>query len=220
MTHPMTLELAIEELAEEIGTLQEKGEHSEEAVLTGSKVAEPGPVLEQMIARGLVRRQGGTVALTPSGESMFRAVIRRHRLAEVLLSQVLQVGEHSAGEAACQFEHMLSQDVTDSICTFLGHPPTCPHGKPIPRGDCCASFRRRVTPLVRPVDELPPGAEGRIVFIDQAVQRRFDRLATLGIVPGTTVRLVQRQPSVVLEAGATTVALDEPVARGIYVRPA
>jgi DtxR family Mn-dependent transcriptional regulator len=218
MTHPMTPELALEELAEEIGTLAERDETSEEVILGGSKLPDPGPVLEEMQGRGLVRCQDGTVELTVSGESLFRAVIRRHRLAEVLLGQVFQVAEPSAGDAACQFEHMLSQDVTDSICTFLGHPPTCPHGKAIPRGDCCASFRREITPLVRPVIDLPLGSEGTIVFIQNA--RGLDGLATLGILPGTRVRLVQRHPSVVLEAGETTVALDREVTAGIYVRPA
>jgi len=158
------------------------------------------------------------VELTLPGEAIFRAVIRRHRLAEVLLKQILQVSEPHASDTACQFEHMLSEDVTDSICTFLGHPPTCPHGKTIPRGDCCASFRREVSPLVRPVDDLPLGGEGYIVFIQHS--QRLDRLATLGIMPGTRVRLVQRQPSVVLQAGETTVALDREITSGIYVRPA
>jgi DtxR family Mn-dependent transcriptional regulator len=121
-------------------------------------------------------------------------------------------------DTACQFEHILSKDVTDSICTFLGHPPTCPHGKVIPRGDCCASFRREVTPLVRPLIDLPLGSEGTIVFIRNV--QGMDGLATLGLLPGTRVRLVQRQPSVVLEVGETTVALDREVSSGIYVRPA
>lgn len=219
MTHPMTLESAIEELAEEIGTLDERGEQREEVILGGSKVPGPGAVLDEMERRGVIRRTGGRVLLTPAGEALSRAVIRRHRLAEVLLSQVLQVDEPSAGDTACQFEHLLSEDVTDSICTFLGHPPTCPHGKSIPRGDCCAAFRREVSPLVRPVDALAPGAEGRIVFIENSGSGRLDRLFTLGILPGTTVRLVQRLPSVILQAGETTVALDPEVAAGVYVRP-
>lgn len=217
MTHPMTPELALEEPAEEIGNLAEPDEHREEVILGGSKVPDPAPVLDEMEARNLVHRRAGEVELTVRGETIFRAVIRRHRLAEMLLGQVLQVSEPSADDTACQFEHMLSVDVTDSICTFLGHPPTCPHGKAIPRGDCCASFRREVSPLVRPVGALAPGSEGCIVFIQHS--QPLDRLATLGIMPGTRVRLMQRHPSVVLQAGETTVALDAEVTSGIYVRP-
>ncbi len=219
MTHPMTLESAIEELAEEIGTLDERSEQQESVILGGSKVPNPRPILEEMENRYLVRRVDGRVLLTPAGEVVFKAVIRRHRLAEVLLGQVLQVGEPAADAAACQFEHLLSEDVTDSICTFLSHPPTCPHGKRIPRGDCCAAFRREVSPLVRPVGALILGHEGRIVFIEHSGAKRLERLFTLGILPGTTVRLVQRNPSVILQAGETTVALDPEVAGGVYVRP-
>lgn len=219
MTHPLTPELAIEELAEEIGTLLERGERRESAVLGGSKVPEPGAVLAEMVRRRLALRRNGTVSFTPAGEAVFRAVIRRHRLAEVLLGQVLQVSDASADDTACQFEHVLSEDVTDSICTFLGHPPTCPHGKAIPRGDCCASFQREVRPLVRPVHDLPIGGEGRVVFLHPAGSRRFERLAALGIAPGRTVRLVQRHPSVVLQAGETTVAIDDEIAGGIYAIP-
>ena len=45
--------------------------------------------------------------------------------------------EGSIEKNACTFEHILSPEVTDRICTFLGHPRTCPHGSPIPPGDCC-----------------------------------------------------------------------------------
>ena len=44
-------------------------------------------------------------------------------------------------ESACKFEHILSPDVTERICTLLGHPTACPHGSPIPKGDCCDSRR-------------------------------------------------------------------------------
>ena len=49
--------------------------------------------------------------------------------------------EGSIEKNACTFEHILSPEVTDRICTFLGHPRTCPHGSPIPEGDCCLDAR-------------------------------------------------------------------------------
>jgi len=219
MIHPFTPEHAVEELAEEIGALAERGERHERGILSGSKVPDPASVLAEMERRDLVRREAGEVSLTPQGQALASAVLRRHRLAEVLLGEVLQVAEPSAGDAACEFEHMLSREVADSICTFLGHPPVCPHGKAIPRGDCCAAFRTDLEPLVRPLADLRVGSEGRIVFIQGARQPRLDRLATLGVLPGSKVRLVQRHPSVVLDAGETTLALDPEIARAIYVRP-
>jgi DtxR family Mn-dependent transcriptional regulator len=87
---------------------------------------------------GLVEFHGGQVAFTPRGEERARSVIRRHRLAERLFMDVLAIrDEGSIEKNACTFEHILSPEVTDRICTFLGHPRTCPHGSPIPEGGCC-----------------------------------------------------------------------------------
>jgi putative ABC transport system ATP-binding protein len=75
---------------------------------------------------------------TPKGQQRAMDVIRRHRLAERLFIQTFKVSdEQEVEEQACKFEHILSPEVTDRICAFLGHPETCPHGSPIPRGECC-----------------------------------------------------------------------------------
>ncbi len=78
------------------------------------------------------------IMFTEKGRKRAEDVIRRHRLAERLFVQTFQVqNEKEIEEQACRFEHVLSPEVTDSICTFLGHPRTCPHGSPIPAGPCC-----------------------------------------------------------------------------------
>jgi putative ABC transport system ATP-binding protein len=77
---------------------------------------------------------------TEKGRKRAEDVIRRHRLAECLFIKTFQVSdEQEVEEQACKFEHILSAEATDRICTFLGHPQTCPHGSPIPRGACCAA---------------------------------------------------------------------------------
>ena len=79
------------------------------------------------------------VALTPRGRERAGSIIRRHRLAERLFTDSLAMDSESEIEQqACKFEHILSPEATDKICTFLGHPRTCPHGAPIPSGPCCA----------------------------------------------------------------------------------
>jgi putative ABC transport system ATP-binding protein len=89
---------------------------------------------------GLLRVTGKEVGFTDQGETRARSVIRRHRLAERLFMDVLFIRDDAAVESnACTFEHILSPEVTDRICTFLGHPKTCPHGSPIPPGDCCGN---------------------------------------------------------------------------------
>ncbi len=82
------------------------------------------------------------IMFTEKGRKRAEDVIRRHRLAERLFVQTFQVqNEKEIEEQACRFEHVLSPEVTDSICTFLGHPRTCPHGSPIPAGPCCIAAK-------------------------------------------------------------------------------
>ena len=78
------------------------------------------------------------VGLTAKGRQKAGDIIRRHRLAERLFTDSLALDNESEIEQqACKFEHILSPEATDKICTFLGHPKTCPHGAPIPAGRCC-----------------------------------------------------------------------------------
>jgi putative ABC transport system ATP-binding protein len=80
------------------------------------------------------------IYFTEKGRRRAEDIIRRHRLAERLFTQTFQVeDEKEVAEQACKFEHILSPEATDRICTFLGHPRTCPHGSPIPAGECCVS---------------------------------------------------------------------------------
>jgi Mn-dependent DtxR family transcriptional regulator len=93
----------------------------------------------EMDQLGLVTVTGWEVTFTQAGEERARSVIRRHRLAERLFTDVLALSDEQSVETnACQFEHILSPELTDRICTFLGHPTTCPHGSLIPPGPCCA----------------------------------------------------------------------------------
>src|SRR3990172_1980107 len=159
-----------------------------------------------------------SITLTSKGEKLAEATVRRHRLAERLLTEVLEIEEKNIEENACSFEHSLSSLVTDSICTLLGHPPTCPHGLPIPRGECCRKFKIEVSPLVQPLKDIEVGQKGRIVFILPRSHSRLDRLASLGIVPGSVIRLHQKQPSFVIEIGETTLAIDSDITKEIYVK--
>jgi putative ABC transport system ATP-binding protein len=75
---------------------------------------------------------------TERGRKRAQDVIRRHRLAERLFVETLHVeSEVEIEQQACKFEHILSPEATERICSFLGHPETCPHGSPIPAGACC-----------------------------------------------------------------------------------
>ena len=78
------------------------------------------------------------VDFTERGKRMAADIIRRHRLAERLFTEALNMhNEVEIEQQACKFEHILSPEATERICSFLGHPRTCPHGSPIPEGKCC-----------------------------------------------------------------------------------
>ena len=101
------------------------------------------PCHDAMRPEGIFVSDGSAqVSLTPRGRSRAGSIIRRHRLAERLFTDSLAMdSESEIEEQACKFEHILSPGATDKICTFLGHPKTCPHGAPIPPGPCCGGVR-------------------------------------------------------------------------------
>jgi DtxR family Mn-dependent transcriptional regulator len=213
----------LEEILEAIYTERESGRDEADSVLAHAG-AEHAPDarpedLREMAREGLVRLEGSRVSLTEEGERRARDVVRRHRLTERLFRDLLDLGESAMESQACELEHILSPEATESVCTLLGHPPTCPHGKPIPPGPCCGTFQRTLKPLVTGLPSFELGATGRIVFIAPKFHDRMDRLAALGVIPGSEIRLHQRSPSFVIEVGETTVALDPEIAREIYVKP-
>jgi DtxR family Mn-dependent transcriptional regulator len=115
-------------------------------------------------------------------------------------------------------EHVLFDGLDDGICTLLGHPEFCPHGKPIPRGACCRQARESVTRLIAPLNELEPGQHGRIAYIQMNNPARLQKLMAMGVLPGVAVSLVRRSPSFVFEAGYSQFAVDDEIAGSVYVR--
>ncbi len=208
----------IDEILELIWTLRESGISDLDQLLEETKDREAKSILRMMIKDDLFEVKGNRVILKERGEEKAREIIRRHRLTERLLSELFEMSEEDVEQEACKLEHILSPGVTESVCTFLGHPPTCIHGKPIPRGECCTKFKKEVKPLVIPLEELGLGEVGRIVFIAPRSHQRLDRLSALGMVPGSMLRMHQKNPSFVLQIGETTLALDSDVVRDIYVK--
>jgi putative ABC transport system ATP-binding protein len=124
-----------DEILEEMWMQRESALHHEGAHFTE---VQRRRLFATMSRIGLLHTAGDQVRFTHQGEERARSVIRRHRLAERLFMDVLFIRDDAAVESnACTFEHILSPEVTDRICTFLGHPSTCPHGSPIPPGPCC-----------------------------------------------------------------------------------
>jgi DtxR family Mn-dependent transcriptional regulator len=167
---------------------------------------------------GLITVEGSAVKLTERGRLLSRGLIRRHRLAERLFTDVFELRGDQVENDACKIEHILSEELTESVCTFLGHPPTCPHGKPIPKGECCKKYKVEVTPVVSRLADFEVGSKGRIVFIIPSEAARLGRLSSIGIAPGSTIKLLQKMPSCVIQIDETTLAVDPDIAKEILVK--
>jgi DtxR family Mn-dependent transcriptional regulator len=179
--------------------------------------AELNDALAALTGEGAIL-SGNCYSLSEAGDRRARGIVRRHRLAEVLCVQALGTDLHEAEISACEMEHTLSESVVDRVCAFLGHPPVCPHGKPVPRGECCKRSSARIEPLISRIVDLPVGTSATIAFIAQTTLARIERLAAFGIVPGSEIRLVAKRPSCVLACGASSIALDDDIGQDIYVR--
>ncbi len=214
---------AREEVLEELWTAEEAGVSLSLAELARTIHAGPGEawggVALELVEQRLVALDGDLLRLTPEGEAQAREAVRRHRLAEVLFHQVLELSMETTEAEACRLEHELSPGVTEAVCSFLGHPPVCPHGRPIPPGACCGALSRRVPSLICRLVDLKPGERGRVVLMAPRHRDRLDQLADLGVSPGATLTLRQRKPSIVVEVDRTLLALEDEIAQGIYLRP-
>ncbi len=175
-------------------------------------------VLSEMIEKKLITNHNSVIHLTEAGQKKAMQIIRRHRLAERLLNDVLGVSDEVFERGACQFEHFINEDITASICSLLGHPTVCPHGKNIPPGECCSHAKRKLQPVFGPLSRLRTGVKAKVVYISTGSQESLDFLSSIGVVPGLAFIVHHRKPSLVIRFGETQLALDDDIARYIYVR--
>lgn len=205
-----------DELLETIWVLKEDGKLSFQQVLHRCTIPDCDAVLKRLAKNGWIEVKKDALVFLPKGEERARELVRRHRLSLRLFYDLFALD--GAEAEACKFEHILSPEVTDSVCTLLGHPPNSPDGKPIPRGKCCAMFKREVKPLVVPLTDLVPGENAKIVFITPESHSRLDRLSAMGVVPGTIVKLHQKSPSYVIQISETMIAVDKDITKEIFVK--
>jgi DtxR family Mn-dependent transcriptional regulator len=206
------------EVLEAVWTLQEQGSSTVDQVLRDAAGPVSRELLETLAAEGLLAVDDSNhVRLLPKGRMMAEQIIRRHRLAERLICDVLGSQVEDSEAAACEYEHLLAEGITNSICTLLGHPRTCPHNKPIPEGDCCRQARDEVKPIVVSCDQLRVGESARVAYLCTREHSRLLKLSALGISPGVSLRLIQKWPAYVVQCEETEIALESGVAQNIYV---
>jgi len=214
----MELSENAQEILEKLWTaLEEEQRYS--ATINDLGLEKQASGLTELMDRKYVLASGDLLELTAEGRKQAEIAIRRHRLAERLLNDVLATKHNALEENACKFEHLLHEGIDDSICILLGHPTVCPHGRPIPPGECCRSREEAGSGrLVAALADLNPGQNGKIAYVQSRQSEEIQKLMAIGILPGTHIGLIRRYPSYVFEVGNTQYAVDRNIANLIYVR--
>ncbi|MFH1716334.1 MAG: metal-dependent transcriptional regulator [Planctomycetota bacterium] len=173
---------------------------------------------EEAVSLSLAEPSEDRYKLTEAGRQAGQNVVRRHRLAERLLQDVLAVGPSQIEEDACRFEHVLQDGVDERVCILLGHPTHCPHGKTIPPGKCCEAAKGDLIREVRPLCDARPESKGVVAYLATMDNRQVQKLVAMGILPGADIKVIRQSPSYVFQVGYSQFAVDRPLAEVIYVR--
>ena len=196
---------AFEEYCETIFELAEEGVRVVQARISERlEVSRPSVsgMVKRLVAEGLVTLKGPEITLTESGQTLAQQVVRRHRLAERFLCDVLGLPWAVAHHEAGKWEHVISHEVEDALVKVLGDPTTCPHGNPIPGSGYVAEDVQPLAALATgdefPVSRIPDSLEfepGVLEFLEQC-----------RIVPGAegTVAATAPDGTVTLRIGGST----------------
>ena len=206
-----------EEILESIWSVGDRQNNTVEAVRKRCSVDFADSDLEDLERQELISRNGDTIHLANKGKSIAEIIIRRHRLAEILVSSILKLKQSDMEDMACKVEHSLLPEVEESICTLLGHPEFCPDGKKIPPGRCCSGKRKVIDSSVVNLKELAPGESGKITYIKPGSHQNFHQLISFGLHPGVVVTVHRKNPAFCIKFENTELAIDENVAANIYV---
>ena len=211
---------AVEQYLETILELEESGIAPMRARLV-SRLGVSAPAVSETVKR--LEREGyltlddeRVLHLTDSGREYATAVLRRHRLAELLLVDILKVPWSQVHEEACRLEHAISDNLEAHLVKLLGDPGTCPHGNPIP------GSANVVDPgPLQPLATVPAGTPCVVRRIDEHLQTQIDHMRELErgrLLPGQRVTVGSSEEGlVVLDVDGVTVELERVVATEVYV---
>ncbi len=210
----------LEEYLEAVHALSEEGTAPIQARIA-ERLGRSAPSVSEMLDRlsddGYIRRRGRVVELTDKGADLAEKVVRKHRLAERLLVDVIGLEWYKVHREAGRWEHVISDDVEERLVALLGDPATCPHGNPIP-----GSAGSAPTAPQRPLADVEPGTKVRLERISEEVELDMGSLAYLdqrGFIPGATALVTGRGPddTLVLDLGEATAAFGPELSRRLYV---
>jgi len=201
------------------------------------RLQQSGPTVSQTVARmerdGLVKVQGDRhLAMTELGRTLATRVMRKHRLAELLLTQVIGLPWEEVHIEACRWEHVMSDAVEARLVTLLGNPTRCPHGNPIPGleelgvAESAAEAKALAEEKVMTMTEVAGTTDEPVVVRRISEQVQSDpavmlKLKQVGIQPGREVRLAAADDGVRVigdgQADDTPVDLPREVAAHVFV---
>ena len=205
-----------DEHLEQLWYMKEDAKNSVDVLKDSMDGSYESNIIDELISEDMVElaEEENKISLTEKGQDYTRQLIRAHRLAERLLYDVLG-GDFESG--ACEFEHTVTPELVDGICTLLGHPKACPHGMPIPKGRCCRNSFRTAQSSVMPLVELEVGQSVRVAYINCKSDQQLHKIDGLRIRPGAVVTLHQRYPTYVVECEGSNIAMDEEIVSNICV---
>jgi len=221
MSSTREISATVEEYLEAIYRLEEKkgsaktGDLAKELNVTLGTITN---TIENMEKQNLViHKPYKGVKLTKKGRKLALDVVRRHRLSERLLTDILRLEWSKAHDAACKLEHAIAdEDILKPLEEALGKPKTCPHGNPIP-----TESGKVVEEKSELLTSLNLGEECTIVKITDERQDLLQYLATLGLVPGANVQIEEKAPfngPIMVKVMGASYALGRNVASVIWVR--
>ena len=193
------------------------------------RLRQSGPTVSQTVARmerdGLITVEGDRhLELTPEGRRQATSVMRKHRLAECLLIDVIGMEWEEVHIEACRWEHVMSDSVERRIAALLGAPTACPHGNPIPGLDELGELPTRSEGIgaLLTLEQAAARGTGEAVVrrISEQIQPDADimrDLRTAGVQPGETVKLVAEGKGLHLTTHQGTTTVDDTTARHVFV---
>jgi DtxR family Mn-dependent transcriptional regulator len=209
----------LEEYLEAIHELEEEGTQVIQARLA-ERVGHSAPAVSEVIRRlkaeGYVTVKDREVHLTARGRDRAESVVRKHRLAERLLTDIIGLPWEKAHTEACRWEHVISDEVEDRLVELLGHPQTCPHGNPIP-GSGVRKGREQVA-----LSSVKDGARVRLERVTEQVEidpAAMSYLSKAGFMPGADAHVSAKAPdgTLTLQLSGHTIALGTVLAQKLFV---
>ena len=219
---PQEFHPPVEEYLETMLALAEEGVPVIQARIAerlGRSAPSVSEMLDRLIDDGYVSREGRRLSLTVSGRALAEKVVRKHRLAERLLVDVIGLEWHKVHREAGRWEHVISDDVEARLVELLGDPATCPHGNPIPGSGSAA-----VAVSTRPLTDVGSGERVRLVRISEEVELNLGSLTLLGeggFIPGVVALVGGRDGEdnleVQVEGGDETLHLSSDLTDRLFV---